>query len=261
MTALLVAAGVAGLAIGSFLNVVIHRLPRGESLRRPGSHCPACTAPVPVRYNIPVLGWLLCRGRCGACGAPVSLRYPLVELVTGLLFVAVAARFHATAALPAYLYLAAVAVALAVIDLRVWRLPDAIVLPSYGVGAVLLGAAAIARTDWWAAGRGLIAMAVLFGVYLLIALARPGGMGLGDVKLAGLLGLYLGFLGWSPLWVGAFAGFLLGGLAGAALLLTRRTDRRGAIPFGPFMLAGALVAVFFAGPIGAWYGSLLPGTA
>ncbi len=259
MTALLLAAAVAGLVVGSFLNVVIHRLPRGESLRRPGSRCPHCAVPIRAWHNVPVLGYLLCRGRCAACQAPISVRYPLVELGTAALFVAVAARFQVTWALPAYLYLAAVAVALAMIDIRVWRLPDAIVLPSYVVAALLLGWAALVHTDWWAAGRGLIAMAVLLGGYLLLALAYPGGMGLGDVKLAGLLGLYLGYLGWSSLWVGAFAGFLLGGVAGVALLATRRVGRRAALPFGPFMLAGALLAVFFAGPIAAWYGSLLPG--
>src|SRR4051794_36713503 len=122
-----------GLAVGSFLNVVIHRVPRGESLIRPGSHCPQCGAAVRKRHNIPVLGWLLLRGRCADCRTPISARYPLVEAGTAALFVAVAARFGWSWQLPAYLYLAAVAVALAFIDLDVKRLPDTIVLPSYGV--------------------------------------------------------------------------------------------------------------------------------
>jgi leader peptidase (prepilin peptidase)/N-methyltransferase len=257
MAALLGLIALLGLAVGSFLNVVIHRLPRGGSLLRPGSHCPQCLVPIRPRHNVPVLSWLVLRGRCAGCRQPIGARYPLVEAGTAALFVAVAARFGATLELPAYLYLAAVAVTLALIDLDVRRLPNTIVLPSYVVGALLLLPAAAAHSDWWSAARGLLAMAALWAFYLALALLYPGGMGFGDVKLAGLLGLYLGWLGWSSLWVGAFAGFLLGGLAGAGLLLAGRANRKTAIPFGPAMLAGALLALFVAGPVGAWYGSLL----
>jgi len=253
MTPLLVLSGVLGLAVGSFLNVVIHRVPRGESLLRPGSHCPACGAEVRPWQNVPVLSWLLLRGRCAGCRVRISARYPLVEMATAALFVAVTARFGLAADLPAYLYLAAVSLALALIDLDVRRLPNTIVLPSYGIGAALLLAAAAAGHDWAAAARGLLAMALLFGLYLAIAYSYRGGMGLGDVKLAGVLGLYLGWLGWSSVLVGAFAGFLLGGLVGVALLATRRAARRSALPFGPFMLTGALVAVFLGDPIASWY--------
>src|SRR3954468_24551623 len=125
---LLCVVGLLGLAVGSFLNVVIHRVPRGESLVRPGSHCPRCDAAVRSRHNVPVLGWLLLRGRCADCATPISVRYPLVEAGTAALFVAVAAKFGFSWALAPYLYLAAVAVALALIDLDVMRLPNAIVL-------------------------------------------------------------------------------------------------------------------------------------
>jgi leader peptidase (prepilin peptidase)/N-methyltransferase len=135
------------------------------------------------------------------------------------------------------------------------------VLPSSLAGGTLLLAAAAARGDWWPLGRGLVAMAALFSLYLVLALLYRGGMGFGDVKLAGLLGLYLGWLGWSPVWIGTFAGFLLGGLAGAALMLGRRASRKAAIPFGPAMLAGALLALFAAGPVAAWYGLLLSPSA
>jgi leader peptidase (prepilin peptidase)/N-methyltransferase len=253
MTPVLVLSGVLGLAVGSFLNVVIHRVPRGESLIRPGSHCPHCGAAVRPWQNVPVLSWLLLRGRCAGCRARISARYPLVELAAAALFVAVTARFGLAPELPAYLYLAAVSLALALIDLDVRRLPNSIVLPSYGIGAALLLGAAATQRDWSAATRGLLAMALLFGLYLAIAHAYRGGMGLGDVKLAGVLGLYLGWLGWSSVLVGAFAGFLLGGLVGAVLLATRRAARRSALPFGPFMLTGALVAVFLADPIASWY--------
>jgi leader peptidase (prepilin peptidase)/N-methyltransferase len=261
MAPLLVLAGVVGLAVGSFLNVVIHRVPRAESLLRPASHCPQCQVAVRPRHNVPVLGWLVLRGRCAHCRARISPRYPVVELVTAALFVAVAARFGASLALPAYLYLAAVAVALAAIDLDVRRLPNAIVLPSYAVGAGLLLIPAAGHGDWWPLARGGLGMALLWLGYLAIALAYPGGMGFGDVKLAGLLGLYLGFLGWSPLWIGTLAGFLSGGLVAIGLVLARRAGRKTAIPFGPHMLAGAVLAVFAAGPIASWYQSLflIPG--
>ncbi|GGK57155.1 prepilin peptidase [Planomonospora parontospora subsp. parontospora] len=250
-------AALLGLLVGSFLNVVIHRVPRAESLLRPGSHCPACSAPVRPWQNVPVLSWLALRGRCAACREPISVRYPLVELATALLFAAVAARLGATPELPAYLYLAAVAVALAMIDLDVQRLPNAIVLPSYAVGALLLLPAALAGPGWTAALRGLAAMAALYAFYFALAWFYPGGMGFGDVKLAGLLGLYLGWLGWSAVVIGTFAAFLLGGIAGVTLLATGRAGRKTALPFGPAMLAGALLALFAAGPIAAWYGALL----
>jgi leader peptidase (prepilin peptidase)/N-methyltransferase len=253
MAPLLVVVAVLGLAVGSFLNVVIHRVPRAESLLRPGSRCPSCGVALRPWHNVPVVSWLALRGRCAHCRTRISVRYPLVELGTAALFVAVAARFGPTLALPAYLYLAAITVALAVIDVDVRRLPNAIVLPSYVVGAVLL----VLTGDWRSAVRGLIAMAGLFAFYAILTLLYPGGMGFGDVKLAGVLGLYLGWLGWSPVLVGTFAGFALGGLVGIGLMLTRRATGKTAIPFGPSMLAGAMLALFAAGPIATWYGSLL----
>jgi leader peptidase (prepilin peptidase)/N-methyltransferase len=257
MTFVLVVSALLGAAIGSFLNVVIHRVPRAESLLRPGSHCVHCQTPVRAWQNVPIFGWLLLRGRCAGCAGRISVRYPLVEGGTAVLFVAITARIGLTPALPAYLYLGAAGVALALIDLDVRRLPDAIVLPSYLVGGVLLASAAAAGADWSRAGRALLAMAALFSLYFVLALVYPGGMGFGDVKLAGLLGLYLGWLGWSPVWIGTFAGFLLGSLVGVALMVTRRATGRTAIPFGPAMLAGALLALFVAEPVSAWYGSFL----
>jgi leader peptidase (prepilin peptidase)/N-methyltransferase len=203
-----------------------------------------------------VLGWLLLRGRCADCGAGISPRYPLVEAGTAVLFVAVAARFGWSWELPAYLYLAAIAVALAAIDLDVMRLPDTIVLPSYLVAPALLTPAVITGQSWADALRGLVAAALLFAFYLVLALL-PRGMGLGDVKLAGLLGLYLGWLGWSSVAVGAFAGFLIGGVLGLLLMAARRAGRKSRIPFGPAMLAGAFLAVFAAPAIADWYLSLL----
>ena len=252
--------GLLGLVVGSFLNVVIHRVPRDESLVRPGSHCPDCGSTVRNRHNVPVLGWVMLRGRCADCKAPISARYPLVEAATAALFVAVAARFGFSWELPAYLYLAAIAVALAAIDLDVMRLPNAIVLPSYLVAAALLVPVAVLHDDWAAIGRGLVAAAALWLFYKFLALI-PQGMGGGDVKLAPLLGFYLGWLGWSAVAVGAFAAFLIGGIVGAALMAFRIAGRRSQIPFGPYMLAGTFLAVFAAAPIAAWYVDLLVPTA
>jgi leader peptidase (prepilin peptidase) / N-methyltransferase len=232
-------------------------VPRDGSLWRPGSHCPRCQTPVRPWHNVPVLSWLALRGRCARCRQPIGVRYPLVELGTTALFVAVTAKFGLSPILPAYLYLAAVAIALAAIDLDVHRLPNAIVLPSYVVGAALLLPAAVVDGDWGSAGRGLLAMAALWLFYFALFWLYPQGMGYGDVKLAGLLGLYLGWLGWSSVLVGTFAGFLLGGLVGVVLLIARRATRKTAIAFGPYMLAGALIAIFAAGPIADWYSSHL----
>jgi leader peptidase (prepilin peptidase)/N-methyltransferase len=254
MAALYVLVAVLGLVIGSFLNVVIHRVPRNESLVRPASRCPHCGAAVRPWHNVPVLGWLLLRGRCADCGTRVSARYPLVEAGTAVLFVVVAARFGWSRELPAYLYLAAIGVALAAIDVAVRRLPDRIVLPSYLVGGALL---AVASRDWATALRAVVGMAALFCFYFALAWFRPGGMGYGDVKLAGLLGLYLGWLGWNTVLVGTFAGFTFGAVTGLALMALRRAGRRSALPFGPYMLAGALVALFFAAPVATWYTGLL----
>ena len=256
MAVLLTVITLLGLAVGSFLNVVIYRVPRGESLVTPGSHCPSCDRPVRARHNIPVLGWLILRGRCADCGAPISLRYPLVELATGALFLVLTLWFdhlHMLGALPAYLYFAAIGVALAMIDLDVRRLPNAIVLPSYPVLAALLTLAAAIQHDWWSLARAAIGAAALFAFYLLLALIHPRGMQFGDVKLSGLLGAVLGYLSWGILIVGAFGGFLLGAVAGLAIIAARRGSTKTAVPFGPFMIAATLLAIFAGDPLADAY--------
>jgi leader peptidase (prepilin peptidase)/N-methyltransferase len=236
---------VVGLLVGSFLNVVVWRVPRGESVVRPPSHCPSCDHPIRQRDNVPILSWLLLRGRCRDCGHPISKRYPLVELATTVLFAVMAWHFGAVWELPAYLYLAAITVALTLIDIDVRRLPDAIVLPSYVVTVVLLLVPALVDGRWDDLLRAVLGGAALFAGYFLLAFINPRGMGFGDVKLAGVLGLYLGWLGWGVLLIGAFARFLLGGAYGLVLMLAGRAGRKTAIPFGPFMLGGALLAVLF----------------
>lgn len=251
------AVAVLGVLIGSFLNVVIHRVPEGASVVSPPSACPECGHGIRRRDNVPVLSWLLLRGRCRDCAARISPRYPLVEVGTGLLFGLVTLVVGVSWALPAYLYLAAISVALAMIDLDVHRLPDAIVLPSYAVAAVLLTTASWGEGEWGALLRAGVSAVVLFLVYAVLFVVKPGGMGLGDVKLAGVLGLYLGWWGWSALAVGGFAAFLFGGAAGLVLVLRSRAGRRSRIPFGPYMLGGALFALVAAAPIAQWYLHLL----
>jgi len=256
MAALVVLIALLGLAVGSFLNVVVYRVPRGESLTSPGSHCPSCGEPVRARHNIPVLAWLMLRGRCADCRAPIGVRYPLVEAATGALFVALTLRLHhldQLPALPAYLYFAAIGIALALIDFDCRRLPNSIVLPSYPVLAVLLTGAAANQHEWWPLARAGIGAAVLFAFYFALAVAYPAGMGFGDVKLAGLIGGVLAYLSWSTLVVGAFGGFLLGAIVGVAVLALGRGDRKSALPFGPFMISAALIAVFAAPAIASWY--------
>jgi leader peptidase (prepilin peptidase)/N-methyltransferase len=240
-------AALLGLVIGSFLNVVIHRVPRRESVVSPASACPGCGTAIRPRDNIPVLSWVLLRRRCRHCSAPISGRYPLVEAGSAALFAAMALRFGLDPVLPAYLYLVAVGLALAVIDLDCKRLPDALTLPSYPVAAVLLGAAALLGSDSGSYVRALAGGAAMFALYFALCFAYPAGMGFGDVKLAGLLGMYTAWLGWSAWAVGLFLGFLIGGLFGILLIALGRGGRKTAVPFGPFMLLGALIGVL-AGP-------------
>ncbi|WP_432540388.1 prepilin peptidase [Kineococcus sp. SYSU DK002] len=253
MTGVVLAAGLLGVLVGSFLNVVVHRVPLGLSVVRPASRCPGCGHEVRRRDNVPVLSWLLLRGRCRDCAAPISVRYPLVELTTGLLFAAVTAHVGLTWALPAYLYLVGITVPLTLIDLDVRRLPDAIVLPSYGAALVLLTVASAGTGDWGALLRAVVGGMALFFLYVVIVVVKPGGMGLGDVKLAGVLGLYLAWWGWDALAVGAFLAFLLGGFVAVPMVLFTSAGRKSKMPFGPSMLAGALLALFVAQPIAGWY--------
>lgn len=269
--ALPLVAGLFGLLIGSFLNVVIWRVPRRESVVTPRSHCPNCDAAIRPWHNVPVISWLVLRGRCRDCGTPISARYPLIEIATSVVFAGVTALVlngtisanpiampavgwaPVTLTALAFLYLAAISIALILIDLEHHRLPNAIVVPSYLVGGLLLSGASLTAGDLDSLVRAGIGMAVLFGLYLAVALIRPGGMGLGDVKLAGVLGLHLAWCGWGALAVGAFAAFLLGGLYSIALLVTRRADRKTAIPFGPWMIVGAWIGITLGTHIWAGY--------
>ncbi len=235
-----------GLLFGSFFNVVIWRLPRGESLVVPGSHCPSCQEPVKPWDNIPVLSWLLLRGKCRSCRGSISIRYPAVELLTALLATAVAIFKHSAhdIVLDEILVLTLVPVALIDLDHRI--IPNAILAPA-AIAAILAGFLThpAGVPDQLVAGAGA---AVFFFVF---ALAYPQGMGMGDVKLAGVLGLFLG----QSVAVAILASLVLGVGVGVALILklgTRR-GRKTAVPFGPFLAAGAVIAIFCGPQLVHWY--------
>jgi len=250
-----------GLAVGSFLNVVIHRVPRGESLLRPASRCPECAAPIRPWHNVPVLGWLVLHGRCADCRTPISVRYPLVEAGTAAAFSLLGAAFFQSWALPALLYLAAAGIALALIDVDTRRLPDVIVGSTSVVVLALLVAASAGGGAWAALLRGLAGAALSYGFFRLLSIAWPAGMGGGDVKLSALLGLTTAWIGWGALGIGLFVGFLLGATVGLALMAAGRASRRTALPFGPFLIAGAFVGVFHGNTLAGAYIAVMTGAA
>lgn len=242
-----------GLIVGSFLNVLIYRVPAGMSIVRPPSACPTCHTPIKMRDNIPVLSWLLLRGRCRSCGSAISPRYPLVEAFNGLLWLLLAwwalDGDTINPLLPLALVLTAAGVALAFIDLEHHRLPDAIVLPLYPITVVGLLFAGLMSGEWpWSSA--LIGLAVWLGpIGALWFFSGGRGMGFGDVKLAPVLGVTLGWVGVGAAVVGLFAAFLVGGIVGVALMVARRAGRRSQLAFGPYLLIGALLGLLVGEPI------------
>jgi leader peptidase (prepilin peptidase) / N-methyltransferase len=241
-------AAAAGLVIGSWLTTAIARVPHRQSLLRPLAQCPRCGARLHTADLIPVAGWLRRRGRCRDCGDAFGAWYLVAELGTAAAFAALAVRLGFSPVLPAFCYLAAVGVALAIIDIQHQRLPDALTLTSYPVALLLLGVAALVTAH---GGRhfvdALIGLVAFTLFYLLLLVIYPAGLGWGDVKLSGLIGLYLGWFGLTVAAAGLLAGYLLAALTGVALLVTRRATRKSQIPFGPFMLAGALLVIVVSG--------------
>ncbi len=228
-------AGLSGAVVGSFLNVVVYRLPIGESLVTPRSRCPSCDTPVAPRDNVPVVSWLFLRGKCRHCGEPISARYPAVELLTALSFVAVVLARGLHPELVALIPFTAVLIAVAFIDLQHRIVPNKIVVPAAVWG---VAAAAAFRTDMLP--ELLIAGAGAFAFLLAAALVYPAGMGMGDVKLAGVMGVYLGKLV-LPALVVAFG---VGAVVGVALMAREgRPARKKGVPFAPFLALGGLVAL------------------
>jgi leader peptidase (prepilin peptidase)/N-methyltransferase len=243
----IVDAAAAGAVIGSFLNVVAHRVPRGESLVSPGSRCPACGAPVKAYDNIPVVSWLLLRGRCRHCGEPIPIRYPLIEAALGISFGAIylALRDQGTGEVVLGCTFAALLAVITLTDLERRIIPNAVV----GAGTIA-GIALVAIVDSGMLPEHLIAGAGAGGFLLIVALVYPRGMGMGDVKLAGMMGVYLG----SAVIPALLIGFLSGSIFGLGLIAKHGSEaRRSRVPFGPFLALGGVIAVLVGPEIVDWY--------
>jgi leader peptidase (prepilin peptidase)/N-methyltransferase len=239
-------AGVLGAILGSFLNVVAYRLPRGESLSRPRSRCPRCETPIKPYDNVPVLSWLVLRGRCRTCLTPISPRYPLVEAGTALLCALVVLDKGADSDAWIGLALVLLLVPVALIDLDHRIIPNRLMI----IGAVV-APAIVLLTDPGGLPEHLIAAVAAGGFFLLAALAYPRGMGMGDVKLAAVLGLFLGRAAGPAVFVALVTGTLVG-----AVVIARKGAREGrktAVPFGPFLALGGVIAVFAGDAIVDWY--------
>jgi len=241
-----VVAALFGAVFGSFLNVVIHRLPRGESVASPPSHCPKCGNPIKPRDNVPVLSWLLLRGRCRHCGEPISGRYPFVEALTAILLGAVVLRFGADRDAWLGIVFVLVLVPVAFIDLDHRIIPNKITGP-----AAVLAIALVVLTRRDDLVEHLIAGAAAGGFLLAAALAYPAGMGMGDVKLAGVMGLFLGRSVGPAMLIALLAGTVIG-----AVIIARKgraEGRKTAVPFGPFLALGGLAGLFAGDEIVDWY--------
>jgi leader peptidase (prepilin peptidase) / N-methyltransferase len=244
-----------GLAVGSFMTVVTERVPAGGSVVRPRSRCPRCGTPIAARDNVPVVSWMLRRGRCRACGEPISPTYPLIEISTAALIAGAFLRVEDLGYAIAVAVLLALLPAVTLIDVRRRIIPNRIVYPAlaleaaYLVGARLLGA----QVDLFRASLGFLALG---GGFLLVALIAPGQFGMGDVKLGALIGLVLGASGLDRALVAAGSGIVLGGVFGLLALMSGR-GRKTKVPYGPFLAAGAVVAVFWGPQIATRYLDLL----
>ncbi|HEY4811075.1 MAG TPA: prepilin peptidase [Solirubrobacteraceae bacterium] len=239
-------AGVLGAIFGSFLNVVVYRLPRHESLLLPASHCPTCGTPVKPYDNIPILSWLFLRGHCRSCGSSISPRYPFVEALTAALCVGAVLAHHTAVGIALSIALILIVVPAAMIDLEHRIIPNSIT----ALGMVLALALGLALDPAGEPER-LIAGIGAGGFLLLAALAYPGGMGMGDVKLAGVMGLFLGAAVAPALLIALVAGVALG-----LVVIYRKganAGRKTAVPFGPFLALGALLAVFVGNELVAVY--------
>lgn len=234
-----------GLTVGSFMNVVICRLPEGLSVVHPPSRCPKCEHRIRWYENIPILSWLALRGKCGGCKAPISVEYPIVEAANGLLWAAIAWRFGMSPELPVYLLLASSLLTMSVIDLHHQILPDRITLPGIVVG--LVASATLLPSGFL---PSLVGVLVGGGLFFAIAVLSKGGMGGGDIKLIAMIGA---FLGWQAVLLTTFLAAVVGGLVGAAMLAFFDKDRKHAVPFGPFLSMAAVVCMFWGSHIIDWY--------
>ncbi len=242
-----------GLAAGSFANVVAHRVPAGRSVVTPASACPHCGDRIIARDNVPIVSWLLLRGRCRTCAASISIRYPLVEGLTAGLFVVAVFAIGERWVLPAYWWFIALTVTLTLTDLDHKLIPNRILFPGTFVGAALLAGGALIDGDLTKFGWGLVGGAGYFVALLVVAIVAKGGFGYGDVKLAFVLGLFTGYERPGFVVVAAFLAFLGGGVISILLLAFRIRGRKDAIPFGPYLVLGAYVVLVAGNAILDWY--------
>lgn len=242
-------AAVAGLLLGSFLTVVVDRVPRDASVVRPGSACGACDMRLGPLDLVPVVSWLALRGRCRRCRTPIGAEPLVLEISCAVLFVAMALRFDGVWTTAAYCVLSAGLLALTWIDLRTMRLPREITYSTAAVGVPLLVVGALVEGE----PRRIVTMvvgALVAGAFMgLVYIASRGGLGDGDVRLSPLLGGYLGWLGLAHVPVGLFLGFVLGAVVGVGAMAIGRAGRRTAIPFGPFLAAGTVATVLVGEPV------------
>ena len=244
-----------GFVVGLFLNVVIDRVPPKQALLPLRFRCPRCPEEAEDRKGLPVRAWLRPRGGCPVCGKRLPSRYLLVPLANALLFGLAGVRFGDDWALPAYLVFFAALLAISVIDLQLEIIPNRIVYPAIFVSIPLLALAALAQDDFSPLGRALIGASLAWLALLVIHLVSPAGMGFGDVRLSFLLGLFLGWLSYGHVVTGMFLGFLLGAVIGLVLIALRLRARTDHVPFGPFLAAGAALAVLAGTPlVRAWLG-------
>jgi leader peptidase (prepilin peptidase)/N-methyltransferase len=244
---LIIGCALFGLAVGSFLNVVIYRVPRNESIISPRSRCPSCSAQIKEYDNIPVISWLVLRGRCRNCHARITPRYLVVELIGGVLFAGLAARLGFAWDLPAFLIFLSSLLALSCVDLELLVLPKKIIYPTLILVTLLLVMASAATHDWDRLLVGALCAAAWFVVFFVMNFASPRVLGFGDVRLAPLLGLALGWLGWRYVVLGFFSANVIGAVIGISLIAMKRMKRDQPVPYGVFLAAGAALAIF-AGP-------------
>jgi leader peptidase (prepilin peptidase)/N-methyltransferase len=242
-------AALLGLIVGSFLNVCIYRIPRRANIVFPPSHCPNCRQPIKPYDNIPLLSYLLLRGRCRGCGGRIPLRYPVVEAAAGVGFAAIVGRYGINSSSLLYLIFFSVLLVLAFIDLEHQILPDVITLPGIPLG-LLLGLL-LPQARFLSSALGLLLGGMLF--YLVAFLSR-GGMGGGDIKLAAMIG---SFLGWQRLLLTIFLATFFGSLIGLSLLATGLKSRKDPIPFGPFLSLGAFLSFIWGDSLIGWYATFL----
>ncbi len=242
-----------GSIVGSFLNVCIYRIPRGESIIIPASHCPSCNAPIKIWDNIPILSYVMLGGRCRACKSRISLRYPLVEAMNALLYIALLWRFRIGWHTLFYFALASALIVITFIDLDFQIIPDGITLPGILIGTI---AGSLILPDpflrWSLLGYKASVFGALtgFGLFYIVAVLSRGGMGGGDIKMMAMVGA---LMGWKSVLLTTFLGSLLGSVWGISLMVFKGKGRKTKIPFGPFLAAGAIITLFLGQEIFYWY--------